>query len=239
MRNWDQFIVITSEKINAKSSTDLTALLKKNNEVSKRLGEFLDLMLNNMSIPEIREGVTYQMVRTDPVQREWEATFSTVNMTGPVIVSLAMQGFYSSAICLLRQELEGTAQLKHILDGRRSTNWAPNIRHLSERMRRWYPALTESAHLSSDFAASMQAPLFGGDDNFSLLPHGSSILPVYNKDVAEEIIEIHIEIREELTKQAEEHLRRNGIFATQSTEDSVKGGNSDRQEVPEDLNANE
>jgi|GEM_PF-4424046 len=239
MRNWDHFIVIESEKINAKSSTDLAAVLKKNDAASKRLGELLDLMLNNMSVPEVRDGVTYHVVRTDSVQREWEATFSTVNMTGPVIVSLAMQGFYSSAICLLRQELEGVAQLTHILNGSRSTKWAPNIKHLNERMRRWYPTLTESAHLSSDFAASIQAPLFGGSDSLSLLPHGSSMLPVYNKDIAEEIIEIHIEIRRELTEQVKEHLCRNGILNTKYTTDLNGEDNSALQRISEQLDANE
>lgn len=129
------------------------------------------------------------------------------DMVGPVITSLAMQGFYAAAICLLRHELEGVAQLKHILDGRRSKKYAPSISHLEERMRKWYPALSESAHLSSDFAASMQAPLFGNPDNLALLPHGNSMLPV----IAEEVIGIHVESRKELIKRVDEHLERIGI----------------------------
>lgn len=59
MRNWDQLIVIASEKISRKLNAGLEVLLEKNGKVSKRLGGLLDLMLNNLSIPEIRDGVTY------------------------------------------------------------------------------------------------------------------------------------------------------------------------------------
>ncbi|MDR7047752.1 hypothetical protein J2X54_000187 [Duganella sp. 3397] len=211
MRNWDDFIAIEAGKICNISEAEFTDLLKQNAATSKLLGASLDLMLNNLSTPELRNGITHQVVRNDPVQREWEATFSAVNMVGPVIISLAMQGFYAAAICLLRHELEGVAQLKHILDGRRSKKYAPSISHLEERMRKWYPALSESAHLSSDFAASMQAPLLGNPDNLALLPHGNSMLPVYNKKIAEEVIGIHIEIRKELIKRVDEHLERIGI----------------------------
>lgn len=211
MRNWDELIAIQSEKIHKQSIDSLAIVLKRNRAVSERLGGAIELMLNNLSVPELRDGVIYHVARTDPVQREWEATFSAINMIGPAVVNLVCQGFYVPAICLLRQELEGIAQLRHILDRTRTTKKAPNIRHLEEKMRHWYPALSEGVHLSSDFVASLQAPLFGNPDNLALLPHGSSIFPVYNRQLAVEMIEIHIEIREELRKQVDEHLERNGI----------------------------
>jgi hypothetical protein len=211
MRNWDDLITIQSEKIHEQSIDGLAVVLKRNRAVSERLGETIELMLNNLSVPELRDGVTYHVVRTDPVQREWEATFSAINMIGPAVVSLACQGFYVPAICLLRQEFEGIAQLTHVLEGTRTTKKAPNIRHVEEKMRQWYPALSEGAHLSSDFVTSMQAPLFGDSNNLALLPHGSSIFPVFNKQLAVEIMEIHITIREELIKRVDEHLERNDI----------------------------
>lgn len=233
MRNWDQIIAIEGQKIDSKLREPLAEVLRRNHVVAEVLGASIDLMLNNLSVPEVRDGITYQLARTDPVMQEWEATFSTVNMLGPVIVSLACQGFYLPAICLLRQELEGIAQLKHILDRQRTTKHGPHIGHLDERMRRWYNLLTEGAHLSSDRMASMQAPLYGGAENIALLPHGSCILPQFDAELAADLIEIHIALREELTRHVEAHLQRIGLkeggeaevgLAESSDHDPVAGG---------------
>lgn len=82
MRNWDDYIAIEAGKISRLSEADFPDLLKKNASISKLLGASLDLMLNNLSTAELRNGITHQVVRNDPVQREWEATFSAVTWLG-------------------------------------------------------------------------------------------------------------------------------------------------------------
>lgn len=206
MRNWDVFISIQAEKNGKIAQRELASLLQECEAISKKIGECIDLILNRTTRSELRDGTTLHVVRSDESLREWEATFSVVNMAATPIIFLICGGYYLQAICLVRQEFEGIAQFRHILEKSRTTNRAPNIKHIDEKLRRLYSDLSKGAHIASHDAACLQAPPPNGIGSIlAVLPHGPSLLPVYSREVGSSILEIHRDLRLTLFEHLREH----------------------------------
>lgn len=206
MRNWDTFIGMQAERVEERTRRELASLLQECWDISENIGEYIDLILNRLTRSEQRDGQTFHVVRNDESLREWEATFSVVNMAATPIIRLVCEGYYLQAICLVRQEFEGIAQFKHILEKSRTTAKAPNIKHIDDQLRQLYGDLSEGAHIASHDAACLQAPLSDGSEStHAVLPHGPSLLPVYSRVAASSILEVHRDLRLALLVHLREH----------------------------------
>lgn len=207
VRNWDTFIEIEADKVAQETRKRLSSRIEQNNNVSKEIGSEIDRILNKVTRREVREYGAVELIRNDETHREWETAFAVVNMAGNPVVSLISSGYYLQAITLVRQELEGLAQLKHIAQGNRTKNKAPKINVLDEEVKKLYGDLSEGAHLASHDITAIQAPMPTGlERRYALLPHGPSIIPRYSHEVADAIFEMHIKIREELNDSLREHI---------------------------------
>lgn len=207
MRNWDSLIALEAGMVGEKTRRDLTALLQENEAISESIGKCIDSILNMVTRSENLDKGIVEVVRVNEAQREWEATFSVVNMGANPIVRLICEGYYLQAICLVRQELEGIAQFKHILSNSRTTKKAPNINHMDEQLRLLYNDLSEGAHIASHAAASIQSPVpIGTEPIIALLPYGSSLIPIYSREFASSVIKIHNQLRQELLVHLKEHV---------------------------------
>jgi len=210
-RNWTELIGIKAERIRKLTRDECAEVLQENLRLSLKFGELIDSILNQVTQERLQGNQISYVVRNNPVEREWEATFSTVHMADAPITGLICEGFYLQAIVLLRQEMEGMAQLTHILDGTRLKNlkFAPNIGDLPESIRSLYPDLSQGAHLASHNLAALQAPLANGDEDvFALLPYQHSVIPKYNKHVAKTLLTVHVEFRRELLARFEHYIDR-------------------------------
>lgn len=111
MRSWDELIEIEAGKVLVESRKQLSELIALNNQLSVEIGSEIDKILNKLTRREaIVEYGVVDVVRNDDSLREWETTFSVVNMAGNCIVRLACEGYYLQAVSLVRQELEGVAE---------------------------------------------------------------------------------------------------------------------------------
>lgn len=209
MRTWDKLIEIEADQVLAESRERLSAILEVNDHISMEIGSDIDQILNNVTRKEMREWGPVEVARTDQTLKRWEVTFSVVNMANRGIVRLTLEGYYLQAVSLLRQELEGVAQLKHITLGTRPNGKAPNIKVLDERLRKVYRELSQGTHLTSDQMAALQAPLLTGRERLiAQLPHGPSLLPRFSHHVAKTIFEIHVELRKALKSILHEHIEK-------------------------------
>ena len=200
-RNWTELIGFQADSIHQLTIEKCGDILDENLSLSLTFGELIDSILNQVASQHMEEGQIFHIVRNDPVEREWEATFSTVHMADAPITRLICEGFYLQAIVLLRQQLEGMSQLQHILDRSRDRNFnrAPKVGNLPESIRSLYQELSQGAHLATHNLASIQAPFATTDDNlFALLPYQHSIIPKFNQEVADTLLRVHVEHRREL-----------------------------------------
>lgn len=207
MRNWDEIIAIEADKVSQEARMRLTSRIEQNNQISKKIGSGIDKILNKSTRREVRYYGPVEVARDDEIHREWETVFSVVNMAGNAVVHLAFAGYYLQAITLVRQELEGLAQLEHIIQGSRINNRPPNVAVLDAEIKKLYGELSEGAHLASHEITTLQAPMpTGFERRYALLPHGPSVIPRYSHEVADAIFEIHIKIREELNECLHGHI---------------------------------
>ena len=205
--NWDIYIKIEADKVSQETRKQLSSRIDQNNQVSNEIGSGIDKILNQLTRKEIREYGPVNVIRNDKTHREWETVFSVVNMAGNSVVSLTCSGYYLQAITLVRQELEGLAQLEHIIQGSRATKSGPNINVIDAKIRRVYGVLSEGAHLATHEVTALQAPMPTGQERrYAQLPHGPSVIPRYSHEVADEIFEIHIEIRQGLNDSLRKHI---------------------------------
>ena len=207
MTTWDEIIAIEADNISREARKRLSSRIEQNNQISKNIGSGIDKIFNKLTRMEVREHGPVEVVRDDETHREWETAFSVVNMTGNAVVHLIFAGYYLQAITLVRQELEGLAQLEHITQGSRVNNKAPNIGVLDAEIKKFYGELSEGAHLASHDITALQAPMPTGFERHNAqLPHGPSLIPRYSHEVADGIFNIHIKIREELNGCLHRHI---------------------------------
>ncbi|HFT6995056.1 TPA: hypothetical protein ACGRQA_004429 [Stenotrophomonas maltophilia] len=195
-----------SEKIERMTQADHTQLLKEHLDISIEIQKELTPLLNNLTRDEERNGQIVKVVRSNRTHEEWEAVFSVVNMASGPILQLICDGLYLQAYCIVRQALEGIAQLHHIRQGTRQITKAPQINHLDEALRRLYPPLSQGAHIATHDAAQMQAPTANGmESTLAFLPHGISLIPCYSPELSGDLLEIHLELRRLLLSHLQEH----------------------------------
>lgn len=212
MRNWSTLISLEAEKIASQSRLDCEEQIRSLDEASERLGELLYKILNQITLETKDEnGFLRHVVRSDETLKEWEATFAVINMCNEPVIYLTRNGYYMQSLAVLRQELEGIAQLTHILDKSRTTKKSPNVGRVSSHSGR-YGELSEAAHLASHRVASLQSKIHAEHaGGFALLPHGHSILPTYNKEFASEILKLHLEFRNLLANHLQNHILDNKL----------------------------
>ncbi len=195
-----------SEKIESMTQTDHAQLLKKHLDLSIEIEREVIPLLNNLTRDEERNGQVVKVIRSNRTHEEWEAVFSVINMAAGPILQLICDGLYLQAYCIVRQALEGIAQLHHIRQGTRQVTKAPQINHLNEALRRLYPLLSQGAHIATHDAAQIQAPTTSGmESTLAFLPHGISLIPCYSPALSGDLLEIHLELRQLLLSHLQEH----------------------------------
>ncbi|WP_295554150.1 hypothetical protein [uncultured Stenotrophomonas sp.] len=195
-----------SEKIERVTQAHHARLLKEHIDLSIEIHKELIPLLNNLTRDENRNGQTVKVVRSSRTHEEWEAVFSVINMAAGPIVQLICEGLYLQAYCIVRQVLEGIAQLHHIRHGTRQITKAPQINHLDEALRRIYSPLSQGAHIATHDAAQIQAPSASGmESTLAFLPHGISLIPCYSLELSRDLLEIHLALRRLLLSHLQEH----------------------------------
>lgn len=200
MTNLDAAILNSSDRIELVARREHAICIEQLAHLAHALESKIDEIRNQFTTPEISGGGVVNAIRVDEVSSQWEAVFSVINMASGPILQLALRGLYLQAICLIRQEYEGIAQLSHIARGTRNESRAPHIGPLEDEIKPWYGELSEGAHISSDAITQLQSVRFGGDDQIVCLPYGASLIPCYNQHTTSVLLEMHVKLRGELLK---------------------------------------
>lgn len=165
--------------------------------VNSRIDEQIIEVLNKRTTTESRDGMAHEIVRFDETRREWEAVFVPV-WSGAKLVDIAIDcGFYLRAMCLIRQEVEGLAQLHHIRNKSRKPKRAPGLAVLRLSVRKWYDDLSDGAHLASHELVGHIVPAdpMGLQREVAVLPQGTSVFPIANPYVGRAVLRLHLRVR--------------------------------------------
>lgn len=210
--NWDEAIDWESKKIENRAKIKFSEILSKIDDSARKLGCLFDKCVNDCSVVENRDGVNWHVVRRSDKYSDWESTFSSVNMSFPIILKAILKGQYWVSTGMLRQAIEGYAQLSHILSGRRNDplaqKRAPNINHLNESLRRIYNEISSVTHLSKREDAHVQSPVHDIKASMiSMLPYGAALLPTYEPKICEALLELCLKIREYLYLEFDKYFK--------------------------------
>lgn len=213
-RNWDHIVSAETDRIKKAAAQDNKVLLSRIDASAVKLGALIDQCLNDVTVPEFRDGDIFHVIRRDQRACDWESVFSTVNMSFPIIIEGTLQGYYWLSAGMFRQALEAFVQLTHIITGRRddpkSQSRAPNVANLSQDLKHIYNKLSEISHLSTREAALIQSPIHDINDRLGAkLPHGASLVPKYEPGYCQDLLELCLQLREMLYIEFEKHFQVN------------------------------
>lgn len=154
-------------------------------------------VVNKRTRVELRDGIPHEVVRMDEARRQWEAVMVSIWIGADLVDTAVASGLYLRALCLVRQELEGLAQLHHILNGSRKPTHSPNLSVLDRAIKQWYGTLSDGAHLASHDLVGYCAPAdpLTFQQSIAVLPHGTSMFPIYNRHIARAILRLHFRVR--------------------------------------------
>lgn len=127
----------------------------------------------------------------DEKRREFEVLMACYAAGLRISEISILEGSYSQACCLLRQDIESLTHLTHVLKDTRKGKKAPNIAVLELQMKKIYSDLTEVAHLTSDeILRGFSALSHHHPADRITLPMGADCLPCYRRDICNVLLGI-------------------------------------------------
>jgi hypothetical protein len=138
----------------------------------------------------IENDVGYSVI-IDEKRREFEVLMACYAAGLRISEISILEGSYSQACCLLRQDIESLTHLTHVLKDTRKGKKAPNIAVLELQMKKVYSDLTEVAHLTSDeILRDFSALSHHHPADRITLPMGADCLPCYRRGVCNVLLGI-------------------------------------------------